>query len=101
MVTSVNAEGLIIQHRLPPTKLVDVSNIVYKLSFKTLRATDAKGKLLTAADISQRLKRGSIVLVSSDEEPVDPILLSVVKDDTVVLLDVFPRKGATAAKIVE
>lgn len=100
MVTSLNEEGLVIERRPPPTKLVDVPPIIYKPAFKTLRATDATGKKLTAADVSRRLKRGSIVLVSPDDEPVDPVLLSVVKADTVVLLGVFPPKGATGAEVV-
>jgi hypothetical protein len=65
--------------------------IEYKLAFKTLRATDAKGKLLTGDEVAQRLKPGRMVLVSADDDEVPPAFLTVVKDDTVILMGVLPQ----------
>jgi hypothetical protein len=98
-VTAVNDESLVIKRRPTPTKEVDVPNIVYKPAFKTLKATDGKGKALTANEVRRRVKPGSIVIVSPDEDPVEFAILSVIKDDTVILLDILPRKGATGAKV--
>jgi len=101
IVTAVNKDGLVIQRRPPSSKLVDVPNIVYKPAFKTLRATDAKGKKLTADDVTQRVKPGSVVLVSPDDRPIEPVFLTVLKDETLILLDIIPPKGATGIKSLE
>jgi|GEM_PF-5256329 len=98
-VTAVNAEGLVIQQRPLSSKLVDVPNIVYRPSLKTLQAMTANGKKLTAEELKNRLKIGSLVLVSPDEAPPESAYLSVLKEDTVILIDIFPRKGATGVQL--
>lgn len=101
VVTAVDDNGLVIQRRPLSSKEIDVPNIVYKPTFKQLRATDGKGKTLSAEEVKRRIKRGSVVLVSPDEQPVDSIYLTVVKEDTLILLDIFPRKGATGIQAGE
>ncbi len=98
IVTAVDEQGIIIQRRPLSSKAVDVPNIVYKPTFDGLRATDANGKALTVAAVRQRVKRGMVVAVSPDEQPIDSIYLTVVKDDTLILLDIFPHKGATGIR---
>lgn len=101
IVTAVDDQGLVIQRRPLSSKEISVPNIVFKPTFNKLRASDGKGKTLSAEDVKRRIKRGSVVLVSPDEQPVESIYLTVLKEDTVILLDIFPRKGATGIRATE
>jgi len=92
VVTATDKDGLVIQRRPPSGKATsDVPLIEYKVAFKSLRATDARGKALASDEVARRLKVGMVVLVSADDQPVPPTFLSVVKDDTVILIDVLPQ----------
>ena len=98
-VTAINDEGLVIEQRPLSSKLIDVPNIVFKPTFKSLQAMNAGGKKLSTDELKKRLKVGTLLLVSPDEDAVEPAYLAVLKEETVILLDVFPRKGATGVKI--
>jgi hypothetical protein len=91
VVTEAGEDCLVLQRRLPLTKAIDVPLVEYRLAFKTLRATDAKGKVLGADELARHLKPGRAVLVSADDEPVPPAFLTVVKDDTVIPMGVIPQ----------
>src|SRR5262245_46404628 len=91
VVTEAGRDRLVIQRRPPPTKEIDVPLMTYKLAVKTLRATDARGKVLAADEVAERLQPGRVVLVSADDEPVPAPFLTVVKDDTVILMGVLPQ----------
>lgn len=95
VVTAVDENGLVIQRRPLSSKEIDVPNIVYRPTFKMLRATDGKGKLLSAEKVRHRVQRGTLILVSPDEQPIEPVFLTVIKPDTIILLDILPQKGAT------
>lgn len=102
IVAAVNKDGLVLQRRYPSTKEVDAPTVIeYKALFKSIQARDAKGKPITAEDILRRVKPGTVVLVSADDQRVDPVFLSEMKDDTLILSGVIPPKGATAATVEE
>lgn len=52
---------------------------------KDLESRDASGKKLSADDLRTRLKVGSVVVVASDENEIDPACLEALKEGTVVL----------------
>ena len=81
-----------------PTKGEFSTTLEYKPAFKDIDASDPKGKKLTADEVAKRLKPGTVVLVSVDEKPVDPVYLSIVKDDTVILAGVVVRAEAVPIK---
>lgn len=60
--------------------------LTFSFSLKKGRVLDTKGNNLSVEDIKKRLLPGRVVLLSSDGKAVDPVYLSVVKDDTVVLV---------------
>lgn len=109
IVLAINAEGIDIQRVNPPTKSPTPPDpIRHRTTFnkvettpgrsEQVRATDATGKALTPEEVTRRLKPGSIVLVSEDVDPIDPVYLAVVKADTVVLTWVEPRRFGTAGQ---
>jgi hypothetical protein len=101
VVTEARKDGLVIQRRPLPTKAIDVPLIEYKLAFKTLRASDARGKVLVADEVAKRLKPGRVVLVSADDdEPVPAPFLTVIKDDAVILIEVIPQPRGESGRPV-
>lgn len=93
----VNKDVLDIQRVNPSTKdPTPPEPIRYKVTLKDVRATDPKGKTLTMDEIVKRVKVGSVVMVSDDADPIDPAYLAVLKEETVVLTWVKPRKYGTA-----
>lgn len=66
---------------------------VVRRSLKGSRASTADGKPLTAAEAVRRLAPGSVVLYSTDGNPVDPAYLRVVQPETVVLVPPRPPAG--------
>src|SRR5262245_12951809 len=60
----------------------------YRSAVSDLEISDAAGKKLGLDEFRKRVKAGSVVLVASDENTVDPAYLGVLKQDTVVLLGV-------------
>ncbi|MFM9966448.1 MAG: TIGR03067 domain-containing protein [Planctomycetaceae bacterium] len=90
IVTEVDKDGLVIK-RVDRIDDETLSTVEYKPAFKEIDATDPKGKKLTADEVVKRVKPGSVVLVSADEKPVDPVFLAIVKDDTVILAGVVKR----------
>ncbi|MCI0641626.1 MAG: hypothetical protein L0Y72_17675 [Gemmataceae bacterium] len=82
---SVNVNGQAITvmrtvHR-QESRMVEV---VYALE-KT-QAQTAGGKKLTKEEVGKQLKAGSVVLISADGRPVDPVYLRAIQTDTVVLV---------------
>ena len=70
-------------------ELKGAGSTTYKSTIKDLEFYDAKGKKLTADELRKRvIKVGSVVVAASDENNVDPAYLSVLKEDTVVLVGV-------------
>ena len=47
---------------------------------------DAGGKKITAEQCRKRVKLGSVVLVTADENMPDPAYLAVLKEDTIVVV---------------
>ena len=68
--------------------LKGANSVVHRSALRDLDIYDAGGKALTTKSLLERVKAGSIVLVSADETKVDPSYLSVFKGDTVVLVGV-------------
>jgi len=61
----------------------------YRSALSDLVIYDATEKKLSLDEFRKRVKVGSVVLVASDENTVDPAYLGVLKQDTVVLLGVM------------
>lgn len=100
IVTAVNKEGLVVQRRYPPTKEVDAPAVIeYKAALKAIKARTTKGALLTPEEVAKQLTPGRVVLVSADENTVDPAFLAIIKEDAVILSGVLPQKGATGARV--
>jgi len=57
----------------------------YVCPIKDLEIQDAGGKKLSADDLRNRVKAGSVVVVASDESEIDPAYLKSLKEGTVVL----------------
>ncbi len=56
-----------------------------------MTATFASGKAIPAGDLSTLLATQTMVVVSLDARPVDPMFLRLLKDDTIILrIDELP-----------
>jgi RNA polymerase sigma factor (sigma-70 family) len=53
---------------------------------KTIRVFDTKGKAIDAKELRKRLKGETLVLISADGRPVDPMHLRLYKEDTLVFV---------------
>lgn len=62
----------------------------HKRKLSNLSVTNALGQTLTEEQIRDALKRPSIVLLSSDGEPIHPYYLKVMKPETLVIVDRTP-----------
>lgn len=94
IVTAVTEDGLVLEPSPIPTKEVNPPRVVYRVAYKGMAATDPKGKQLTPAEVAKRVKPGGVVLVNTEDSPVDQVYLSVFRDDVVVLAGVVPpRRG--------
>lgn len=67
----------------------------HKRKLADLSVTNAEGKELTEDQVRKALKKPSIVLLSSDGNPVAPYYLKVVKPDTLVIIDRTPGADPT------
>jgi hypothetical protein len=63
-------------------------SVTYRSALKDLDISNAAGKKLTAEDLLKRVKAGSVVVVASDENAIDPGYLKTLKDDTLVFVGV-------------
>lgn len=98
ILRGVTQDGLDIQRVNPSTKdPTPPEPIRHQVTLKDVRATDPKGKELKMDEIIKRVRVGGVVMVSDDADPIDPVYLAVLKEDTVVLTWVKPRKYGTAA----
>lgn len=71
----------------------------HKRNLGDLVITNALGEKVSENDVRKTLKTPTIVLVSSDGEPVHPYYLKVIKPDTLVIVDKTPERApATKAK---
>ena len=62
------------------------ASTVYKSYLRDLDVYDTAGKKVAREDFAKRVKVGSVVVVSGDENAVDPSYLAVLKEDTFVLV---------------
>jgi hypothetical protein len=60
----------------------------HKAALRDVEVYDGKGNKLKTEDLLKRVKEGSVVLVAADENKVDPSFLSVLKEETIVLVGV-------------
>jgi RNA polymerase sigma factor (sigma-70 family) len=68
------------------------AQVTYRFPRKKVRAFDARGKPVSAAEVRRRLKTWTRVLVSQDGKEVDPLHLALFKDEALILVP--PRKVA-------
>jgi len=68
-----------------------------KVNLKDLRAFDADGKSIDPQTLADRLKKETVVLLSTDGEKVDPRFLAAVKEGTLVLVPPVTRMDANPA----
>jgi hypothetical protein len=93
ILRGVSKDALDIQRVNPSTKdPTPPEPIRHKVTLKDVRATDPKGKSLTMDEIVKRVRVGGVIMVSDDADPIDPVYLAVLKEETVVLTWVKPRK---------
>ncbi len=86
-----------------------VKQLVQVTTFKTVQVTrrikgegvkvyTAAGKEVDAKNVSEKLKKPTIVLFAADGNKVDPFYLKIVKADTLVI--VAPRPATTTGTVV-
>lgn len=68
-----------------------IVSTVYRPRIADIEMFDAAGNALDARTFRSRIHIGIVVLVAADEHPIDPIYLSIVEDDTIVLMGVVVR----------
>ncbi|MCI0377932.1 MAG: hypothetical protein L0215_10015 [Gemmataceae bacterium] len=62
--------------------------VVYSLDKS--QAQTAGGKMLAKEEIGKHLRPGSVILLSADGRPVDPVYLRAIQTDTVILVVAGP-----------
>jgi hypothetical protein len=67
------------------TSLMDVAYRLDKAAPQT-----AAGKKLTSAEAAKLIRAGSVILISADGRPIDPLFLRIVNPETVILVPSVP-----------
>ncbi len=68
-----------------------------KVNLTDLQVFDAEGKKIDPQTLPDRLKKETVVLLSTDGEPVDPHFLAAVKEGTLILVPPVTRTDANPA----